>query len=51
MKIHDYDLIVVGGGLGGAALVKVISGPELQIDDSVRARFFGEQDQAAQQCA
>jgi menaquinone-9 beta-reductase len=29
----------------------IISGPELRIDDSVRARFFGEQDQAAQQCA
>jgi 2-polyprenyl-6-methoxyphenol hydroxylase-like FAD-dependent oxidoreductase len=29
----------------------IISGPELPIDDSVRARFFGEPDQAAQQCA
>jgi choline dehydrogenase-like flavoprotein len=25
MKIHDYDLIVVGGGLGGAALAKVMA--------------------------
>jgi menaquinone-9 beta-reductase len=29
----------------------IISGPELPIDDSVRARFFGEPDQVAQQYA
>jgi 2-polyprenyl-6-methoxyphenol hydroxylase-like FAD-dependent oxidoreductase len=49
MPMHDYDVIVVGGGLGGTALAKVVAGAggrvlvlerEAKFKDRVRGEFL-----------
>jgi menaquinone-9 beta-reductase len=49
MPAYDYDLIIAGGGLGGAALAKVMAGAgakvlvlerELKFKDRVRGEFI-----------
>jgi len=49
MPVHDYDLIVVGGGLGGAALAKIMANAgatvmvleqEGKFKDRVRGEFM-----------